>query len=280
MRDQLDFFVTERTESHARILLTPRKGANVAGIAGVVRGPFSDFSKTLTADSAIKPGTTEGTFEALVVEPCYWTPSLPFWYDLRLTVTFDDGTRREETVAVGFKRFYCERRNFLLEGKRVVLRGRQADAPGEEYLLAARKYETALLVKHAGEGVCAAASRLGIPLVVDLRGIEPPADFNWDWYPAVMLVLVDSRQAVDEKLRNVQTVVCVNAARERPAIPCDAYLSELSRDERPPAWAATCDKPVIAFRKDPEADIRTARAGCDKLQAELAPEFDLAGYFV
>jgi hypothetical protein len=28
------------------------------------------------------------------------------------------------------------------------------------------------------------------------------------------------------------------------------------------------------------ADFDEARAACDRLQAELAPEFDLAGYFV
>jgi hypothetical protein len=72
----------------------------------------------------------------------------------------------------------------------------------------------------------------------------------------------------------------VNAVSEKTAVTCDAYAIELQSGERPPTWAATCDKPVIVIRNDLEAEIRTARMSCDKLQAELAPEFDLAGYFV
>jgi hypothetical protein len=280
MRDQLDFFVVERTESHARILLAPREGAKIAKIAGVVRGPFSEFSKTLTADSTIRPGMTEGTFEALVVEPCYWTPALPFWYDLRLILTFADGVEREEIIPVGIKRFYCERRNFLVEGKRIVLRGMQIDSADEAALSAARNFETALIVNHANDGIYASANRLGVALVVDLRGAEWAACAELDWHPAVMLVLVGAEQVADDKLRNVQTAVCVNATSEQPTVACDAYAIELQPGERPPAWATTCDKPVIVIRKDPNAKIRDARAGCDKLQAELAPEFDLAGYFV
>jgi hypothetical protein len=38
---------------------------------------------------------------------------------------------------------------------------------------------------------------------------------------------------------------------------------------------------VIAIREGGTyADLQTARLACDHLQAALAPEFDLAGYFV
>jgi hypothetical protein len=280
MRDQFDYFVTERSENHARILLAAREGSGVAQVTGVVRGPFCDFSRTLTADSSINRGMSDGTFESLIVEPCYWTSSLPFWYDLRLTVTHKDGTTREGVFPVGLKRFYCDRRNFLLEGKRVVLRGVQVDSSGAEQLDAARKHETALIVKHADEGLCATASRLGVPLIVDLRGAESATSSGWDWYPAVMLVLIAEEQVDTVKLRSVYTAICVGAGSEPPTGPCDSYAIELQSGERPPFWAANCDKPVIVIRKDSEAEIRTARTGCDKLQAELAPEFDLAGYFV
>jgi hypothetical protein len=280
MREILDFFVTERTENHARLLLAPRKDSGISQITGVVRGPYSDFSKTLTADSLLKSAGTPGTVEALIVEPCYWTPSLPFWYDLRLTLKFSDGSTRDEVFPIGIKRFYCERRNFLFEGKRIVLRGLKIEAPTQEQLEAARKCETAFIVKHATEEICQQASRSGVPLLVDLRGSDITVSSALDWYSAVLLLLVSADQVGTLSPRGVQYAVCLDAAGDAPIIQCDAYAIELRSGERPPRWAATCGRPVIAIRKDPEADIPTARAGCDRLQAELAPEFDLAGYFV
>jgi hypothetical protein len=280
MRELLDFFVTERTENYARLLLVPREGSGIEEITCVVRGPYSDFSKTLTADSMIKLAVTPGTVEALIVEPCYWTPRLPFWYDLRLTLKFSDGSMREEVLPIGIERFYCDRRNFLLEGKRVVLRGLSIDAPTNEQLEAARKYETALMVKYATEEICQQASRLGIPLAVDLRGDDAATNTFLDWYSAVTLVLLTTDQVDALRLRNVPVAIGVDAASDEPAVECDAYAIELLPGERPPQWTMRCERPVIAIRKNPETAISTARAGCDKLQAELAPEFDLAGYFV
>lgn len=280
MRDQLDFIVAERTENHARLLLVPREGSEIVKITGAVRGPYSDFSKTLTSDSAFKAAIAPRQVEALVVDPCYWIPSLPFWYDLRVTLELNDRSTREEVIPLGIKRFYCERRNFLLEGKRVVLRGMGFDSPNGEQLQSARKFEAALMVGHVAAADLQQASRLGVPLVVDLRESNPAASAELDWHAAVMLVLVDVDQARAVQLRNTHVAICVSTDSDEPAVSCDAYAIELSPGERPPAWAATCDKPVIAIRKDPGAEIRTARAGCDKLQAELAPEFDLAGYFV
>jgi hypothetical protein len=245
----------------------------------VVRGPYSDFSKTLTADSPITPETA-GTFGSLLVEPCYWTPSLPFWYDLRLTITLADGTTRAAVIPVGIKRFYCEGRNLLLAGKRIVLRGVAIDMLDDAQLSTARKSETALIVRHVDDEICGTASRLGVPLIVDLRAAPSASSAELEWHPAVMLILVTGEQADSPQPRTIHRVVCGNANTVQAAVSCDAYAIELQPGERPPAWAATCDKPVIVIRKDPGADIRTARAGCDKLQAEFAPEFDLAGYFV
>lgn len=279
MRDQLNLIVAERTENHARIVLAPRDDSGIAQISGVVRGPYSDFSKTLTSDSEIKVAS-DGSYVALVVEPCYWTPNLPFWYDLRLTVTLENGTSREEVISIGIKRFYCEQRNFLLEGKRVVLRGMSAGSLIDEEIITARKYETALIVKNITEQSCAVADRLGVPLVIDLRGDDLAMAGILDWHAAVMLVLIDANQVDALDLWNTRVAVCSPTDSGESIVRCDAYAVELEPGDRPPTWAAICDKPVIAIRKDSDPEIRTARANCDKLQAELAPEFDLAGYFV
>ena len=58
-------------------------------------------------------------------------------------------------------------------------------------------------------------------------------------------------------------------------------VAMLADGERPPAWMAACGRPIVAIRRGAAyADFEKARADCDRLQAALAPEFDLAGYFV
>lgn len=282
MRDQLSLIVGERSEQHARILLTARENSSIAEITGTLRGPYCEFAKTLTADFALKPSNA-GSVEVLVIEPCYWTPQLPFWYDLRLKLRMQDGSEREELLPAGIKRFYCEGRNFRLESKRIVLRGLRLHSPTKNDLQQARECETALVVENPTAEVCHAASRLGVPLVVDLRNSTGPFDETismLEWYPAVMLVLVSVEQSPASSLRRNFVAVCVNAKEQQPNVECAAFAVELTSGERPPSWLATCGKPVIAIRKDATSEISTARAGCDSLQAELTPEFDLAGYFV
>ncbi len=282
MNEHLTLSVGERTEQHARILLTACEDSSIAEITGTLRGPYCEFAKTLTADFALKPSNA-GSVEALVIEPCYWTSQLPFWYDLRLKLQMQDGSEREQLLPVGIKRCYCEGRNFRLESKRIVLRGLRHHSPTKNDLQQARERETALVVKNPTTEVCQVASRLGVPLVVDLRnsigsGIENVSQLHW--YPAVMLILVDVAQLQSRVSRQCFAAACVSANNPQPNAICDAFAVELTSGERPPAWAATCNKPVIAIRKDAASEINSARAGCDRLQAELAPEFDLAGYFV
>lgn len=279
MRDQLELVITERTENHTRVLLAWRTGSG-GTLGGVLRGPYSHFSKTLTADSVFKPAAQPGRVEALVTEPCYWTPRLPFWYDLHLEWTFGNGNSQAEAIPLGWKRFYCQGRNFLLEGKRFVLRGRVAGAATSEQGEQARRYEIALIVNQPHDEQCEAASKLGVPLLVDLRNADSTAAATLHWHPAVMLALVTEEQARASLPSNVLTAVCVATQSSAPTVPCHALAIELEPGERPPAWAANYDKPVIAIRKVHDAEISSARAECDKLQADLAPEFDLAGYFV
>jgi hypothetical protein len=213
---------------------------------------------------------------------------MPFRYDLRLSVSSQNGELHEEVIPLGIKRFYCEGRSFRLEGKRIVLRGLHCDFPTEDDLRLARKCEIALIVQNADEDVHASASRFGVPLVVDLRDEPTNENFTFhqfDWQPAVMLLILSVEQLQNEAFvahrpRESYVVACVGLDDVQPNVRCDAYAVELDSGQRPPAWATACGKPVIAIRKSVASEIKTARASCDSLQAELAPEFDLAGYFV
>lgn len=282
MHDQLSLIVADRTENHARILLSAREGSDIAEISGTVRGPYSEFAKTLTADFPLKP-TSNGTVESLIVEPCYWTPHMPFWYDLRLHLRLSDGTEREKVLRAGIRRLYCEGCNLRLESKRIVLRGVRYDSPTQSDLQLARKCETALLIKDWSKEIGLAASRFGVPLVVDLSGhefVDRNVLNDLDWSPAVMLTLMHRDQLTNNRPRQCFVGMYIDAETQEPNVKCDAFVVQLASGERPPAWLANCNKPVIAIRKNTGTKIDSARASCDRLQAELAPEFDLAGYFV
>jgi hypothetical protein len=263
MCEQLLLIFAEKTENHARIFV--RDADKVP--TGTIRGPFSDFAKTLTADFKLKSADSHGA-EALITEPCYWTPQLPMRYELHI--------EGESSVSFGLKRFYCSGRNLTLEGKRIVLRGKECDSPSETDLKLARQHETALMVIDPTDEVCQMASRLGVPLLVRVTSVT--AIERLAWYPAVYMVLVTAGQCASLSSQVLVTEIVM--ADKEPTGLSQAVIIKLDPNERPPAWAATCDKPVIVIRKDPEAEIKTARSACDQLQAELAPEFDLAGYFV
>ena len=130
------------------------------------------------------------------------------------------------------------------------------------------------------------ASELGVPLVVDLRGYDGDITaklLSCAWHPAVALVLFDTSLAsafyqprAVRIARIVDQVECLDEASWANVI-----AIEIDETESPPDWAATCEKPVIAIRRSGDyADLANARRQCDRLQADLAPQFDLAGYIV
>jgi hypothetical protein len=267
MRNELQLTVADKTENHARVFF--RDAGNA--LTGIIRGPFSDFAKTLTADFKLKSADSRGA-EALITEPCYWTPQLPMRYELHV-----DDSSTEQSIPFGLKRFYCSGRNLTLESKRIVLRGTSCESPTENDLQLARQYETVLIVTEPTDETCEMASRLGVPLLVKIQ--NETAIERYTWFPAVFMVLASTGQRLKPSSQ-VPIGEIVKGSDPEPNGAVQVVIIELGSGERPPAWASTCDKPVIVLRKDPEVEIKTARASCDRLQAELAPQFDLAGYFV
>lgn len=294
--DDLNFIVRGRMPSELGLLLRPHRGGKIAEITGVVRGPFCEFAKTLTADFPLKKvihaGLETDSVEALILDPCYWTPQLPFLYEFQLTLKMTDGSEKSAVTRAGVTRLHCLEDHLRLNLKRIVLRGAHCDQLDEASFQQARESETALIVNCPDEQVCELASRWGVPLIVDLRNVSQPwqeASRKLDWFPAVMLVLLSKEQMSDigQGRRWPQQSFVAICTETKPSLEqiaklkCDLLAVELSCTQRPPEGIANLEVPVIAIRTDADyADFTAARAACDRLQAELAPEFDLAGYFV
>lgn len=61
-------------------------------ITGVVRGPYSDASRTLPAEFPLV-ANTDGTLSTKVVDPCYSTSELKMEYELELYETDSEANK-------------------------------------------------------------------------------------------------------------------------------------------------------------------------------------------
>ncbi|MCH7752281.1 MAG: hypothetical protein IH898_09030 [Planctomycetes bacterium] len=279
--EQLEIFTHRATESEVLVEMCDMSQGRIHAFQGQLRGPHCERARTLPA-----------TFQAshreplLVIDPCYWTPQLPMLYDVQLALELADGTTATWKHTVGLRRWEIDGRNLLQERRRIVLRGAVTTDFRAEDLSAAVAAEVALVVRDPSEAFLQRASELGVSLVVDLRGQEGNLSsklLSYAWQPAVALVLLDTDVAsAPYKPHAVKTGCVIQPACVFAEAPwADVIAIELSETERPPDWAATCEKPVIAIRSQGAyAELAEARHGCDLLQADLAPQFSLAGYFV
>jgi hypothetical protein len=287
--------LTVATDGEARLVLIDASatGRDVVSLHGTLDGPNCLHARTLPTVFRLHarrdPESGAASAEVLVTDPCYWTPALPFLYTLIVELQLADGTDMTVSQPLALRRWYADGPNLRLERKRIVLRGAEVAHPEAGVIPAAHSVETALLVRRPELAFCREANRQGVAIIADLRSTGSDALgalCACAWQPSVMIALVDD--AAGEKFGPsaaplLATVVQLTdldpAAANRPW--ADVLAVELSGEERPPAWLATCGKPVIAIRRGATyAAVYGVRTACDRLQGDLAPEFNLAGYFV
>ena len=292
MIDHFKFAVLQQTESSAQVVFEQTADGAVRAFTASLRGPHCQFARTLPAEFSFSPIATQSEAHlAQVIDPCYWTPDLPFLYDLHLQIQMDDGQELEQTTQVGLTRWESHGQNLRLETRRIVLRGAGSTCPSGETLQAAREAQTALLISEIDPTVCETADELGVALCLDLRGTSE-ADLSAlasiQSSPSLFLAIVSPRQVVEQKILAQLPSHCLVAQHLSTSAPIEEFLDskpilafDLKPGERPPAWVPKATRPVIAIRRGEDyTDLADARAACDRLQAELAPEFDFAGYFV
>lgn len=288
---QLDFFTYKATDAGVSVCLSDMSQGRIRAFQGELRGPHCSKAKTLPASFAIQRCECDEKFSQctslLVTDPCYWTPELPMLYELSLELELADGTTTAWRHEVGLRRWAIHGRAFFREGKRVVLRGAVVNNFSPETLVQASEAELTLLVREPSNEISERASELGVSLAVDLRDFDgelTPVLLHHTWHAAVEMVILDENFAAAFYKPHSMRIGCVCGAAKPQAAGvdwADVVVFELDPGERPPLWAATCEKPVIAIRRGGAyAELGQARQSCDRLQAEFAPQFDLAGYIV
>jgi hypothetical protein len=285
--------VRDATDSSALVTIICADAASAVKLGSELHGPVCAFARTLPSVVTAKVARDSHGVEFLVTEPCYWTPALPFLYELKLRGIDADGKQQEVCCKVGLRRLTPRRASLYWESERIVLRGTHASSLRPKMVSDVRSSEVALVIQNPSVEQCELADANGVAIVADLR----ESDFDFDdllrftIHPSVAIILIDGHQiySCDVPRIPVSSLIAVaiypdddpDVSAQVPPTWCDVIAVDLESGTRPPSWLANCGQPVVAIRSGRVyADYFEARAACDRLQAELAPEFNLAGYFV
>jgi hypothetical protein len=284
------------TEASADVYLTWEADAGVRDVDATLRGPQSDYARTLPGDfSFVRQGTE--TLKATVADPCYWTPELPLLYDLRVKWRNQRGDLLEASDVIGLRRWESRGQSFFLNRRRTVLRGVKLSTCDSAVLHNAREVEAALWLPTPSRDTCVAAEQIGVAVVADLRSAANSLDAclsELAWRSSIMLAVIDVDQirAIDSAAmpEHLQVAVYIGADTSEadweewrrlnllPWIRCLA--AETAGGRGLPDWLADWKQTIVAITSDETYfEISQGRAACDRLQTALAPQWDLSGYF-
>lgn len=293
MNDQIEIILGEATDSHAHLYVRASVDAKqMSGMTGSLVGPECRYARTLPSSYSLSPmATTTGLLAELVIpDPSFWTPEMPLLYRLDMQLRSTAGETHAFSRLVGIRRWGVDRATLRLDGRRTVLRGVNAglhDLTGEQ-LVEAHAEQLTLIAHQPGAAICEAASRIGVALVTDLRGLDDRSAVirelvRASHWPAVLMALIEvSQVAGDQPLPTGLVMVHpLDTSNGEMASWTDGVLVATDPPHSLPDWLTEVDKPVLAIRRGPpDICLATVRQACDRLQADLAPRFDLAGYFV
>jgi hypothetical protein len=296
MLNKLQVSLQSAFDSRAVLELAGITPDAVPTFSAALYGPTCAYARTLpthySAAAPLASGPGESRTEILLPDPCYWTPALPFLYDLDVRWRDPAGKEHQDRRTIGLRRLTARKASLYWEGQRIVLRGARLKALKSEILPEARAAEVALIVPNPSDEHCNRADLHGIPLVADLRESDEEFEnlLRLANHPSVALLLIDGGQIYPCDLPRLPPGTLLAAAiypdddpaftAQTPPDWCNVIGVELQPGTRPPSWIADCGKPAIAMAAaGTYADFHAARVACDHLQAALAPEFDLAGYF-
>jgi hypothetical protein len=289
--DNLDVFYGELTPARAKVYARLEGLESTAGLSlsGIVRGPRCYYSTTLPATFRLDdagPGPSL-LAKALVPDPCYWSPETPNIYDVTVELRKGSDIIASEVRQIGFKPLGMSGRFFTWEGKPWVLRGVTAKPSTELNLNEWRNNSAALVGSGISDEDLQAASMKGVLCFclgrVDCSESESLIEAKrFAKYPAVAIANVClPTQNVQRMMPNVITTFKSMLSGEAKLITegVPVYRPYLPKER---AERMTLVKvPLIVCRPEESAlSVAEARSACDKLQAELAPVDQFAGYVV
>jgi len=111
MTDAIEIFVGDVNDVEARVYAryvgaAKDDGAHAERIVlkGRLRGPYCERSRTLPAEIAFRDSEKPGLIEALVPDPCTWSPDLPHLYQADVEARQGQRVLAEYHGTIGLRR--------------------------------------------------------------------------------------------------------------------------------------------------------------------------------
>jgi hypothetical protein len=285
---RLELFFGASSDAISRVYAR-LEGVESAGdfqLAGTLTGPSCADAETLPATSRfVDRGPGESLLaEALVPEPCFWTPQTPHLYRADVQLQDSGGVVAQEKRMFGIRPLGAAGRKLIYAGKNWVLRGIAADELPKTDLAAWHNAETAMCVRNPDDALCEAASRVGVLVIADLEAAETREIRRLSRWPAVGFIVLPNDAKPERRGLGHNVVLTQRFAAAQPISPASwagAAMLEFAATDELPGGLPDCPIPLIVARRSGELpSIAAGRTACDRLQRDLAVHGQFAGYIV
>lgn len=295
----VEVFFGDASHASARIYARLAGGASLAGcrLSGRVTGPECAYAHTLSAAVPLagkEPPRELGPAaallaEAIVPDPCFWSPDMPFLYRVEAELRRGDEVLAAADRWLGIRPLGARDRRLFFQARPWVARGVRRDEVPNATLSAWRASAAAMYVADPLDELCQEASRVGVMLLAGLSaGTADPAAAvrRLGRWPSVAMAVLESGAPLPATIRllapNLLLAQHVGpGAALAPAAWAHVVVCEDGDAAMLARRAAHCPLPVIAQRNaGRQTDLADARAHCDRLQRDLAGRGDFAGYLV
>ena len=271
--------------SMAEARIYARWTANSIGegpITGTIRGPRCAYSKTLPATIPFRekgPGLTR-LIEAIVPDPCLWTPELPFLYDV--SIEWHNSQQQHQTTrqVVGMRAFGVRDGGFRWETRPWVLRAQRVASANPHDFPLWRDADVALAVPWPEDSLCQQAGEVGTMLVALCHDAasNPLAELQrLSRWPAVVLAVLPISTAWPADLTRLVPNLLL-AETHQTSQPLSPWATLAVWDNPAPPPQEYAGKPVVWFPPCPlsEPFPNLAQLSAKQNEAKSTP----AGYII
>lgn len=242
-------------------------------INGTIRGPYCKYSRTLPCTLPVKDG------RAVVVDPCYWTPKLPFRYELKLEVETATGKETHEFLW-GIRHCIPHKTLLRMDGKGYVVRAVEPPTDAID-LQELRDLSSGLLTqKRLDDRIYEDASEIGVAVVhvmpneVSEEATCIERQESLERFPAIVGIGTTMETSVDRRsdVLSIASLGSTGADAANIVLANEADVATIASGET--------TRPVFVKRVIDSASAADMRQACDKLQRDLAKHGQFAGYIV
>ncbi len=279
---QTFFGATSNAASHLYARL-PRAVADLR-FTGRVIGPFCRHSRTLPASIplAVLPGETL-LAEAVVPDPCFWTPELPMLYRFDIECSIADSPPLKLQRWLGIRPLGVHARRFLWAARNWVFRGAQPASDREDWS-AWRRQELSCWLRSPSDELLEELSPEGVLVAAEVTDVADLSRLaRW---PAVGLAILSGETATETNAVALAPNVLLGQSfddHEVLELPSWGHFvaAEVVGADDFAGRVSLCDSPAIACRRaDSILSLEQTRAECDRLQRDLAGKGEFAGYVI